>query len=557
MRKRGALAPVCTAAVLTLVALLAGCASAPKQVSHPSVSQGAQPAATRPQNPLDAARAALDDATPPSLKRAADTLSSSDLAGSTDAAPLAAVGKALSLRLFPEVPSPFADAVTPADEAALGITPFLSAVGPCLVLLDSTAAPPSQDQAAALSSDLTAADGKKSGSALVAYLQAMLLERTGADPSKALAGYEESFRRSADFYPAAARVAEILIAEGRAPQELDRLLSFAAAMPTDGLRYALTARAQLAAGHPQEAADAAARAMIAEPDDPSPALLRAQALEASGNWYQALYVLNALLAFKPDLPDALLTRIQILHTDARDDAQANDALQKAMGTYPRDMRFVELQGQIYLDQGDPDQAVVVLKKAVQSDPQNVTVLALLAEAAAEQGAWQDAEQWFSQIPAAQLTPDRLRLGWRISTAVGKHDRALAFAQQLVAIGASDEPLLLQARSLASLGRAADTLQAVSTGLAQAKDPRIRSLLLVVKASVETPASDQAIDDLRTALREDPDDTEALTAVAAAFRNRQDYRKALDYLRHAAELSPNDASLARSVQDLEGLVGNQD
>ena len=60
-------------------------------------------------------------------------------------------------------------------------------------------------------------------------------------------------------------------------------------------------------------------------------------------------------------------------------------------------------------------------------------------------------------------------------------------------------------------------------------------------------------DLRAALKENPDNTEALTAIADVLAGQKEYRKAAEYAKRAASLAPDDPALARKAQDLQKLV----
>lgn len=128
-----------------------------------------------------------------------------------------------------------------------------------------------------------------------------------------------------------------------------------------------------------------------------------------------------------------------------------------------------------------------------------------------------------------------------------HSRALQ------RIDSGEEPRALEARSLLSAGRKPEALEAAGKGLAEAKDPRVRSKLYVVSA---LSGSADALQDLRSALYEDPDNVEALLAISDALAAKGDYRRALGYQKRAAELSPGNAGIAQRARELERLAGPQ-
>jgi Flp pilus assembly protein TadD len=69
-------------------------------------------------------------------------------------------------------------------------------------------------------------------------------------------------------------------------------------------------------------------------------------------------------------------------------------------------------------------------------------------------------------------------------------------------------------------------------------------------------SSDPLRDLRAALLEDPNNTEALEAIGDALAAQKDYRKAAEYMKRAAALSRENASLARKAADLEKQAAAQ-
>ena len=59
-------------------------------------------------------------------------------------------------------------------------------------------------------------------------------------------------------------------------------------------------------------------------------------------------------------------------------------------------------------------------------------------------------------------------------------------------------------------------------------------------------SDDPLFDLRTALKENPDDGEALAAIADVLAGQKDYRKASEYAKRAAAMSPDNAAHAQKA-----------
>ncbi|MGA2976571.1 MAG: tetratricopeptide repeat protein [Spirochaetia bacterium] len=549
------------AAILAALAL-AGCATTPPTQSAARAVVSSAQAAVRwgdflrfekADAVLDRAIRLLETASPGSLADAAQLLASPDVkaaggiaAAASKAADAGSLGNALFQQIYPELSNPFPPG-TPAQTAqAAGLSPFFSRVLPGLALLDPTTTV-DDAQEADMRAGLSAAAAMNPDSALPSYLQGLLTLRRGGPASDARAQFEEALRRLPGFYPAGRELADIIIRGGTAANELPRLEQLASLLPTAPARFAALARAALAAGKPEQAADAAAQGLLVAPDDPSFVLLRAEALEAQGNWYQSLWIIDALLKVKPDESDAMLMKARLLYEKGENSAEALQVLTEAEQKFPTDASFPELQGRILLSNGRSDEGVVALTQSLTLSPGRVTVLSLLLHEAARAQKWDDAASWLAQIPEQSRSPDDLRMGWRTAMGLGDFAQALAHARALEKKGGGPDAMALEARALVAAGQQAQALSVVDAALPQAGEAALRSELYVIRS---TAGSEDPLRDLRSALREEPDNGEALAAIADALAAQQEYRKAMEYARHAAELAPDNAQLVQKASDLE-------
>jgi tetratricopeptide (TPR) repeat protein len=551
-----ALSLIAAVAVLAVFSL-AGCATVPEEKPQPEPVQEPEPAKpvetekpaepAKPPEPVGVveARTLIEAATIESLADAARLLHADSLAGNASAANLAGAGRAISDGIYPELPNPFAADTSAFSDKGPGASDFLRTVIPSIPLVVRGAAI-EEAKAAQLEAGLKKADELNPQSTLPPYLLALLSEQQGKNRDAALALYRECLKRAPSFYPAKARAAENLSASGMPAEALPLIREFVAALPPDVGRFRVLARAALAGGEPQEAADTAARALLLAPETSDLVILRAQAFEKLGNWYQAMSILDALLKRKPDESMAVLIKARLLWQKSGDSDQAVRVLAKAESDFPSDPAFPELRGEILLAKGMREQGIGKITRALALEPGRPYALALLAAQAARDGEWAQASAWLERIPRESLAVGDLLLGWRAATELGDHDRALGFARDLGSKFGGEMPILLEARSLLALGRGAEALEAVDEGLGVVKSPANRSSLFVVRSQ---SGSDDPLRDLRFALYEDPDNVEALSAIAARFIDAGEKRKALGYLKRAAALSPDDEALSRRVEEL--------
>jgi tetratricopeptide (TPR) repeat protein/predicted small lipoprotein YifL len=495
---------------------------------------------------LDHAVFLIAAASPSSLVEGIRLASAADALGAGGAAGAGILGDALLRALYPSLH--LSRGGTGLAWSATRITsPFLSRIGPALPLLDPDAAVDDPT----LRTRLAEAGAMLPSSPLPPYFLALLAGRGTGAFREEHAQLDEALNRSPGFVPAAVELSRVIIDGGTAPSELPLLRHLASLLPTPTERFTALARAGIAAGQPAEAADAAAQGLVQAPDDTGLVLLRAQALAAEGDWYRSLSVLDAMLRRRPDFAPAILLKARLLHESAGNDPEALGMLADAQARFPSNVSFLELQSRILLDENKTADAVAVLKHAHDIDPRSISVLSALVATSVDARNWNEAAAYFSQIPKQLLGPAQLRLGWKIATALGDNDLALYFAQELVKAAPAVDAIALEARSMLAAGRHAEAMVAVDHALlAMSPAPVQASDLHYIRSQAGSP---DALQDLRTALRENPDNAEALAAIADVLAGQKNYRKAAEYARRAAALVPGDPALARKAEDLQKLV----
>lgn len=540
------------AAPVMLAALVcAGCATAgpPPEEASPSAAQEAFSQFGTGESLLGDAVALIAAATPASLTEGVRLAAAADEIGGTGAAGAGIVGTALLRGLYPESAASAPVNGLSWDRARIA-TPFLQRIAPALALLDSHAAPDAAGYAA-LRAKLAEAGTLVPRSPLPPYFQGLALEKSAAPLNDVRVQFESALQRSPGFSPAAAGLARTIIASGSAPSELPLLQHLASLLPTEPQRFAALARAAIAAGRPEMGADAAAQGLLRAPGDPAFALLRAQALAAGGDWYQSLWVLDALLRLQPDLSDAILLKARLLHENAHNDPAALAVLADAEARYPAESSFPELHARILLDEGKTQEAVTTLQRAHELAPAKVGILTLLVSTSVRGLRWNEASTWLAQIPAPVRTAEHLRLGWQISTGLGDNAQALAFAAQLFQMTRNTDALALEARSMLAAGRPSGALVVIDHALL-AMDPSPPSASELHFLRSRAGSADPLLE-LRTALRENPDNAEALSAIAEVLAGQRDFRKAMEYAKRASALSPGNAALAQKAAEMSKLA----
>ena len=494
----------------------------------------------------------IEIASPASLTEAAGALTSHEVAGMPNTVELASLGDALFKQFYPELNDPFPAGTPGPSNGGANASDFFAKIVPASTLIFSVG-PLDAAHAADLEAGLAAADGLNPASVLPPFLRGLLLQRQGgAGAAAARAQFEECLHRAPSFYPAAGRIIDSSIAAGTAAHEMPLLEQLASSLPTAPLRYSALARAALGAGQAQRAADVAAQGQLAAPDDPGFILLRAQAFEALGDWYQSLWLLDTILRLHPENAAAAFMKARLLYDKQHDSEAAVGVLLDAEKRFPSDASFPELRGRILLETSRVDEGVAALTRALSIEPGRIPTLTLLLKQAVRTQSWTTASALLAQIPERVRTPEHLRLGWQIASRMGDPGLAVTYAQALARVTPGAEPLILEARAMVAAGRGPEALQVVTQAMAVADTPALRGQLYVVRSAA---GSDDPLHDLRSALLEDPDNVDALLAMSDLMARQQDYRKAMEYAKRAAGLSPEDPGIRQKAADLERLAAS--
>lgn len=318
----------------------------------------------------------------------------------------------------------------------------------------------------------------------------------------------------------------------------------------------------LAVGDSAKALEASAQALLAAPEDIELVLLRARALEASGDWFAAQRVADALARQAPDEPRAWLFGARLSLEQAANPADSLRRCQEAAQRFPGNADVLELAGRALLSLGRQEEALATWREILEREPSRVSTLRLLALDAAARRQWSEARQLSERIPADAQTPDDLDLAWNVAWQLDDRSEALAIARELAARRPGSASGLALARSLAGAGQRAEALAEAERWLAQmAQSPaeaadtasRVRSGLLSLRGALRAADDPQAaLDDLRAALIADPDNLDALLMLADLLDRAGEPRKALGYLKHAAEIS-SDPKLQGEARALEARV----
>jgi tetratricopeptide (TPR) repeat protein len=560
-----------SAALLSAILLVAGCAGAPEEVEE--LPTGPDPLL------LENARGLIERGAPEHLRDAAELLQR-PADTFPEAGELAAFALALFDLLYPELigsgyltgspyyseySGPYRDALerarsgrAPRTGPSAGGEDFFDLVVPALftVRLSPAGAQADIPELSGYLGLLKQAEAQNLFSVLPPYLQGRIYDLQG-DPGRAASLYRESINKAASFYIGRQSLAAILLRQGQAQEAAALLEESAELLPKDfSIRYGL-AQAYFQAGRLEEASATVAQALIDDPDRPQLMLLRARVLIAEGYWSQALRPLNLLLYQHPDNREAYLLSAQVLYDEAKRPEDALEVLKQAEAQFPAAAEFPELAGQIYLETGRSGEGLRELQRALDLDPSRVSSLRLLLSNAMRMRRWLQAAIYLSEILEQEQSQSDLLQAIEIYESLGDPAQALYYAEELYRGHPTEENLIIYAQALLEAGQTEQTTALVEQGLEQTESSTTRSSLLTLKASLAAEDSiEEALAMLREALMEHPENYEAIVKIAELYMEQRELRKASLYLKQAITLDPNNAALRVQLQTVEKALGTQ-
>jgi tetratricopeptide (TPR) repeat protein len=350
----------------------------------------------------------------------------------------------------------------------------------------------------------------------------------------------------------------------------------------------------LAAGQLDKALAEAKAVLAANPKDPGALALRGAVREREGHPDQAVADYLAALKIAPEHRDAVVLLAQ-LRVKQGDTAAAGDLLEKAVAAHPNDVTLKLLLGSVYEKRGELDKARGILEGLVKQQPDVLAYRVRLAGFLAAQGQKDAAEKVLRQAVAANpkdlkaklalvhfiaqyrskeaagqalqgfiaSDPDQYPLRFALAEldrAAGKPKEAEAVYRQIITRDGTGANGLSARGKLAALQLAAGQADKAAPLVAEVikEDPRNQNALIIRAAiALKRKHPKQAVGDIRTILRDQPDSVRALRLLARAYIQTKDISLAQDALEKAIQAAPNAPEAYLELGELRAVHGDTD
>ncbi len=383
------------------------------------------------------------------------------------------------------------------------------------------------------------------------YINALVYKKENVKGDEVLS-LQNTLRLYPEYYPAKLRLAEILLTNKSAedtPKALKLLLEVKKLRKEDTKFLKLLADAYIKNKNYKEASNAIAKAIVLSPSDISLLFLRAKLLEYEGEWEKALKVFNLVLLKDRDNKEAILEKARVLHK-LKKYKSALSILYAAEKKYPSEPIFPELRGSILLEESKDEEGLKALNKALKLDPGRISTLRLLLKNAIKMKRWMQGAIYLSRILEKSDAEEDIFLAYTVFKNLGDPEQTLLYAERLYKLGTKEKYSYYYANALHASGKDKEALKLITKELKKVKSHEVKSNLYLLEALiVKKKDKDKALNLLRHALFENPNNFDALLPISYLYISKNELRKASLYLKQAVRLRPNSPGLKIQLKQI--------
>ncbi|MFB6264061.1 MAG: tetratricopeptide repeat protein [Bradymonadaceae bacterium] len=340
------------------------------------------------------------------------------------------------------------------------------------------------------------------------------LEEFRESTDEALEAYERAVERQNVHVPSRVRAAKLHYDRGNleearthTEQILTQLGSVAAPSET-AEAYHVTGQIHLARAQNTKAINALTKALQKDPDRTETLRLLARTYERAGKYQEALHFFTSNEKLSTSNPEVLLG-IARSHIGLKNWKKAVDRLEEGEKAHPEDGRFPYYLGRLHMKRGALAEARKAMKRAVERDPSRLDAWATLAQ-----------------------------LAWRL-------DKNAAQAENYIRkiVERPEQISSTVARKIAKQYRLRSRLSLSKQWYEEALERNPNSWparLNLAKLHLRTGSPEQALEHLRAAKKAGVDDTRLTAYLADAYRQAEQYDRAMDAIDRALKEDPENA-----------------
>jgi Tfp pilus assembly protein PilF len=413
------------------------------------------------------------------------------------------------------------------------------------------------EQAEAALGDLWKAREINPSSALAPWFLGIFLERAG-DWAGAMEEYRRAWEIAADCYPAALGLARTLGAGGRQEEALDLLSELARDYPDN---YAV--KRQLALAYYQRRdwsqTDLLTTEILRQDSrDGEFILIRAHILAEWGQLLQAQAVLDqyASITVNPANPLYFYLRSRLQAEGYRNREAALEEI-RAMLRFPAPPEEALIYAaRLLLESSrteDQEEGRTLLDRLLLPEKPPAEVVSLALEDAIRREDWRKGRDYAARLLGERRSPADLLAACGVERGLGNKAAALAYARELHERDpANNDWAAAYISALIDSGLRAEAGTMIDSRLAAMAGGALKGRYYYLRSRLRA-GEEAAMNDLRSALFEDPRNLDALIALFEIYHRRGDNRRAVYYLKQALAIAPDNPQLRRYEAEYAALL----
>lgn len=434
---------------------------------------------------------------------------------------------------------------------------FLECVLPFLALYNTGNSygkiEPSQYQAAI--SHLERASRLNGESVLPPLFLGLASEKTG---NGAEAAYRKALQADNTCYPAELGLIRLLHSQGKFDEELTLLKNLQIRYPVNMDIRKQLARLYSAKQNWQEADALITEILKQESRNGEFILLRSQILLERGLFQQAQGLLDTYATIDGNNKRFLFYRARLQAEGLRNPAAAINILRPLYRSDPNDTETGVYLAALLLESSraaEVEEGRSILNHFLDSSSIAPEALSLAAADNIQREKWQEAKTHLDRIPSGKRSRKDLYNAWKVERTLGNYAIALSNARELYNLqDTTAEEAAAYITSLIDTGRQAEAGRIIEERLGSLPGGTEKSRYYFLRSRIRTN-EDAVLNDLRSALFEDPRNLEALIAIFEIYHRKRDERRAVYYLRQALAIAPDAPQLRRYKNEYGSLLGN--
>ena len=557
-----------TTAFFLLGALFISCPSSPKN----TYTNGPASGNVRGSVTIEELRYQVESGTPASLKRAAELLKAENMGSSDQGRILGAAASAIAKLIYPDVVFPSLDAPAGSvygkiiSEARQGniVVPspssgdFLEYILPFIACYTEDFSVPVNADNLRKAMPLLEQAGRLNETSVLPHLfRGFALEKTG-DFAQAALAYRKVLELDSLCYPAELGLSRILQIQGKYDEALAQINTLLRRYPDN-----ISIRKQQARLYAEQRnwlrAEAIITSVLGENSrDGEFLLLRAKILLDQGYYQQAQQPLDIYAGINNTNRRYIFLRSRLQAEGLRNREGAVNLLRPLVNQAPNDPETAVYLASLLMESSraaDNNEGREILNRFLNAAYAAPEALSLAAADSVKREAWREAKNYLDRLLPLRRNSADLLNAWKTERALGNSAAALSYSRELYSRdNPSDEEVSAYVISLIDTGRQSEAMRIIDERIASVPGGARKSRYYYLRSRVRID-EDAVLNDLRSALFEDPKNLDALIAMFEMYHRRKDERRAVYYLKQALALAPDNPQLKRYEAEFRHLLGN--